>query len=278
MGNISTANGMGAWRPLIRRSRWNFALGCAFLCFLLLGYPAGAASQPGSAQENDAAGVSTETVQYESGGVHFSAYVAKPSGEGKHAAVIVIHDNQGLTESIRDAARQFAAAGFIAIAPDLLSRAGGTKSPQQAQAALAKIPPDQTVEDLRWCFAFLQTYPGVDPARISAVGYGWGGWRSFRLASTVSDLYRAVIFYGATPTDGLQNIHAPVLANYAQYDFFDTGNSIWTENTMKESGKKFTYYVYPKTFRAFANAGSPRYDAEAAKLAWTRTLDFLQSP
>jgi carboxymethylenebutenolidase len=272
---------MSNFRGLISRRKgfaWIHALMCTCLSLLLLGSTAPAATQPASAQENNAAGVSTETVQYESGGVRFSAFVAKPTGEGKHAAVIVIHDNQGLTDAIRDAVRQFAAAGFLAIAPDLVSRAGGTKSPQQAQGALAKIPPDQTVEDLRGCFAFLQTYPGVDPARISSVGYGWGGWRSFRLASTVSDLYRAVVFYGATPTDGLQNIHAPVLANYAQYDFFDTGNSIWTENTMKDSGKKFTYYVYPKTFRAFANAGSPRYDAEAAKLAWARTLDFLQSP
>ena len=124
---------------------------------------------------------------------------------------------------------------------------------------------------------FCRRIPGVDSGKISSVGFGWGGWRSFRLASTVSELYRAVVFYGTTPTDGLENIHAPVLANYAQYDFFDTGNSIWTENTMKQSGKKFTYYIYPKTYRAFASAGGPRYDAEAAKLAWTRTLDFLQS-
>ena len=271
---------MSNFRGLIlRREGFAWILGLACLCvsLLLFGSLPPAAGQTGSAQENSAAGVSTETVQYDSGGVHFSAFVARPNGEGKHAAVIVIHDNQGLTDAIREAVRQFAAAGFVGIAPDLVSRAGGTTSPQQAQGALAKIPPDQTVEDLRACFAFLQTYPGVDAARISSVGYGWGGWRSFRLASTESDLYRAVVFYGATPTDGLQNIHAPVLANYAQYDFFDTGNSIWTEDTMKEFGKKFIYYVYPKTFRAFANSASPRYDAAAAKLAWSRTLDFLRS-
>lgn len=254
------------------------AVACACVSLLLFNLQTRAAKKPGSPQASDAANVSTETVHFQSGDVRFSAFVAKPNGEGKHAAIIVIHDNQGMTDAIRDAARQYAAAGFIAIAPDLVSRAGGTESPQQAQGALARISPDQTVEDLRACFNYLQTYPGVDSGKISSVGYGWGGWRSFRLASTVSDLYRAVIFYGATPTDGLENINAPVLANYAQYDFFDTGNSIWTENTMRKSGKKFTYYVYPKTFRAFANPASPRYDAGAAKVAWTRTLDFLQSP
>lgn len=276
MGNTLNANSINV---TLQRQGFPAAVArvCVCLSVLLLGFVTSAATKFGHPQESDAPGTNTETVQYETGGVRFSAFIAKPKGEGKHAAIIVIHDNQGLTDAIRYVVRQFAAAGFIAIAPDLLSRTGGTKSPQQAQGALSQLPPDQTVQDLRACFAFLQTYPGVDSSKISSVGFGWGGWRSFRLASTVSELHRAVVFYGSTPTDGLENIHAPVLANYAQYDFFDTGNSIWTENAMKQSGKKFTYYVYPRTYRPFANTGSPRYDEEAAKLAWTRTLDFLQS-
>jgi carboxymethylenebutenolidase len=86
-----------------------------------------------------------------------------------------------------------------------------------------------------------------------------------------------VVFYGSTPDDGLQNIHAAVLAHYAQQDFRITGNAVLTEKTMKELGKKFTYYVYPGAEHAFFNDTGPRYDAEAAKLAWSRTLEFLRS-
>ncbi len=70
-------------------------------------------------------------------------------------------------------------------------------------------------------------------------------------------------------------MRAPVLANYAQYDFRITGNALQTEKAMTGAGKKFTYYVYPGVQRAFYNEG-PQYDAAAAQLAWTRTLDFLR--
>jgi carboxymethylenebutenolidase len=218
----------------------------------------------------------TEIVNYDSGGANISAFLAKPQAEGKRPAVIVIHDNQGLNDGIRNVVRQLAATGFIALAPDLASRTGGTKSPSQAEAALASLSSQQSVEDLRAGFAFLEKYPGVDPDKISSIGFGWGGWRSFKLAATLPKLCHAVVFYGATPVDGLENVHASVLANYAQYDFFDTGNSIWTEDTLKQFGGKFSYYIYPKTYRGFFSTDGPNYDAEAAKLAWSRTLEFLR--
>jgi carboxymethylenebutenolidase len=218
-----------------------------------------------------------ETVSYDSGGVQVHALLAKPEGTGKHPAVIVIHDSQGLTDEFRDIARQLAAAGFVAMAPDLLSRTGGTQASPQAESAIAALSPKVSVEDLSAGFTFLRGDPNVDPEKISSIGFGWGGWRSFKLAAALPGLRHAVIFYGATPVNGLENVHASVLANYAQYDFFDTGNSIWTEDTLKESGGKFTYYIYPKTFRGFFDPGSPSFDADAARLAWSRTLEFLRS-
>jgi carboxymethylenebutenolidase len=115
----------------------------------------------------------------------------------------------------------------------------------------------------------------VDSSKISSVGFGWGGWRSFMLATSVPELYRAVVYSGSIPSDGYDSIHAPVLANYAQFDFRVTGNALWTERTMTATGKKFTYFVYPKVYHAFYAEG-PQYDAAAAKLAWSRTLEFLQ--
>ncbi len=227
------------------------------------------------AQEAQSANVEATTVQYDSGGINIDAYVAKPKGGGKNPGVIVIHDNQGLNDAMREVTRQFAAAGFVAMAPDLASRLGASKPAGQVLQTINQLSPNLTVQDLRAAFAYLQKDADVDPAKISAVGFGWGGWRSFMLATSVPELYRAVVYSGATPTQGFENVHAPVLGNYAQYDFRVTGNAIWTEKTMHDAGKEFTYYVYPSVYHAFYSAG-PQYNADAAKLAWTRTLDFLK--
>jgi carboxymethylenebutenolidase len=264
-------------RGFTRRRLLNFALAAAGVVlstsyFLgLSGWAAGA--KP--AQEAQSASIDAATVQYDSGGVNIDAYVAKPKGGGKNPAVIVIHDNQGLNDSMREVTRQFAAAGFVAMAPDLASRLGSPKAPGQTMQAINQLSPTLTVQDLRAAFTYLQKDSEVDPAKISAVGFGWGGWRSFMLATSVPELYRAVVYSGATPTRGFENVHAPVLGNYAQYDFRVTGNAIWTEKTMHDAGKEFTYYVYPSVYHAFYSAG-PQYNADAAKLAWTRTLDFLK--
>jgi carboxymethylenebutenolidase len=264
-------------RGFTRRRQLKLALAAAgvFLFpsyFLSLGAWA-AGAKP--AQEALTGTVDAATVQYDSGAVNLDAYVAKPKGGGKSPAVIVIHDNQGLNDAMREVTRQFAVAGFVAMAPDLASRLGATKAAGQAMQAINQLSPTLTVQDLRAAFVYLQKDPDVDPAKISAVGFGWGGWRSFMLATSVPELYRAVVYSGATPTQGFENVHAPVLGNYAQYDFRVTGNAIWTEKTMHDAGKEFTYYVYPSVYHAFYSAG-PQYNADAAKLAWTRTLDFLK--
>jgi carboxymethylenebutenolidase len=258
---------IGAWSPFL-------AVGAGLLLACLFAVVTSALA-PSLAQGAQAASGNTEAVHYDSGGFNIDAYLAKPSGSGKHPAVIVIHDNSGLNDSIRDISNQFADAGFIALAPDLTSRLGGTRGPEQMAQAVGQLSPNMTVQDLRSAFAYLQKDSEVDAAKISVVGFGWGGWRSFMLAVTVPDLYRAVVYSGSTPTQSFDAVRAPVLAHYAQFDFRVTGNALWTEKTMTEAGKKFTYYVYPQVYRAFYASG-PQYNAEAAKLAWTRTLDFLQ--
>ena len=221
------------------------------------------------------ANVATETIHYDSGGFNIDAFVARPSGAGKHAAVLVIHDTLGLNESIRAITKQFAAAGFVALAPDFTSRRGGTRTPDQMAQAVPQLAPNLTVEDTRSAYDFLRKDSAVDAARISTVGFGWGGWRSFMLAVSVPELYRAVVYCGSTPSQSFDEVHAPVLAHYAQYDFRTTGNALLTEKAMTEAGKKFRYFVYPQVNRGFYAPGV-QYSANAAQLAWTRTLDFLQ--
>lgn len=234
-----------------------------------------------SEQESQSSNVTAETIRYRSGDVQIQAYLAKPKTTGKHPAVIVIHENRGLNEHIRDVARRFAAEGFLALAPDLLSRVGGTGKMKRVEEATYTInnllPIYAVIGDLRAAFSYLEQHVDVDPGKISTVGFCWGGWRSFTLTTAVPKLYRAVVFYGSTPDSSLENIQAPILAHYAQWDHLITGNTVWTEKKMKQLGKKYQYYIYPDTDHAFFNDIGANYNPEAARLAWTRTLEFLRS-
>ena len=253
---------------------WSIAVGWA-ACAVLLTAPA----------------VAGQVVEYPSGATSIEAYLVGPSTEAgaRSPAVIVIHDDQGLTDAVRAAARLFAAEGFVALAPDLVSR--GADQPQQ-------LPLNQTVQDVVAAFAFLQADAGVDPERISVAGFGWGGWRAFKLAELTPTLHRAVVFYGTTSDDReLHNIRAPVLGHYAQYDFQTTAQVLATKRRL---GERFTYYVYPDMDRGFfgGSSGAIDYEAlvrgrasenppsqtepasaavtDAVRLAWNRTLDFLR--
>ena len=159
-----------------RRKIFALCICAAVAIFFTGSFSASIASLLPPAQEAAAANVATETIHFDSGGFNIDAFVAKPAGGGKHPAVLVIHDNQGLSESIRDITKQFAAAGFIALAPDLTSRLGGTRTPDQMAEAVGRLSPNLSVQDARAGFAYLQKDSDVDAAKISTVGFGWGGW------------------------------------------------------------------------------------------------------
>jgi carboxymethylenebutenolidase len=234
-----------------------------------------ASSVPGSATAN----LNIQTIHYDSGDSQIEAYLATPKDDAKHPAVIVIHDDGGLNENIRGMARRFAAEGFVALAPDLLSRTSSIAktNPDEISKALSQLSVEGSVQDLQKGYSFLRSNPNVDPKSISSVGFGWGGYRNLLLAGSVDDLRGAVMFCGSTPSDGLRDIEASILAHYAQFDFRVTGNALWTAKTMKDLGKQFTYYVYPNVGRDFFNDARSEYDAEEAKLAWKRTMEFLKS-
>jgi carboxymethylenebutenolidase len=228
---------------------------------------------PPSAQQSD---VENQMVGYPTDNGNISAALIKPKGAGKQPGLLMVHADRGLNDRFLGYARRLAAAGFVTLAPDLLSRTGGSNKLTFVQAgqATARLDPDSTVSDVKAGYAFLAKNPDVDPERISAVGFGWGVWRVFLLAEQVPSLHRAVVFFGTTPAEGLEKIHTPFLSHYAQLDFRITGNAVWTEKML---GKNFTYYVYPKTEQQFFYDGTPGYNAEAAELAWKRTFDFLRS-
>ena len=151
------------------------------------------------------------------------------------------------------------------------------KTEAEATEAVGLLPIYGAIDDLKAGFAYLEKQPEVDPQKISSLGFCWGGWRSFMLATAEPKLYRAVVFYGTSPESGYENIQAPVLAHYAKWDNRITGNALWTAEMMKKAGKKYQYYVYEKTDHAFFNDTGPRHNPEASALAWKRTLEFLRS-
>jgi len=239
------------------------------------------------------ANVDVETVTYRSGQFDVAGHLARPKTAGRFPAVILVHDNRGLTPHLRTVAQRFASEGFVALAPDLLSRLGGSGQARQPSAgagdttgesnrigdaqAIARLPMTAPVEDLRAGLDYLGTRADVDAMRLSAVGFAWGGWRTFMLATSAPTLRKAVVFYSASPDTGFDRIQASVLAHYAEWDNQVTGNALWTKEMMERAGKTFRFYVYPKTDAAFFNDTAPSYSAEAARLAWQRTIDFLKS-
>lgn len=253
------------------------AAGGGFLVANLLSDPitrASAVAFPQAAEQPD---VETQTVEYPTDNGNISAALVKPKGAaGKLPGLLVVHTDRGLNDRFLVYVRRLAAGGFATLAPDLLSRAGGTAKFSLAQAGqeTARLGPEATVSDVKAGYEFLAKKPDVDAQKISAVGFGWGAWRVFRLAEEVPELHRAVVFFGVTPTEGLEKIRTPFLSHYAQLDFRVTGNALWTEKML---GKNFTYYVYPKMEQQFIFDGTPAYNAEAAELAWKRTFEFLHS-
>ena len=174
---------------------------------------------------------------------------------------MLVHDDQGLTDAVRNAVRFLAIEGFVVLAPDLVSRLPDGPAPARGRrpaARVARLPLEATVQDVTAAFELLAGDPEVDAERISAVGFGWGGWRTWKLAERTPALHRAVVFYGTTSDDRrLDRIRTPVLGHYAEYDFQTTAQALATKRRL---GERFAYHVYPDMDRGFAGGGSGAID------------------
>jgi carboxymethylenebutenolidase len=225
----------------------------------------------------------THNVQYDGKAGLVSAYLARPMKAGKYPAVIVIHENQGLTDHIRDVARRLAKQGYVALAPDYLSRQGGTAKANPKGGGLAnmrELAPWQTVaEDTASGFAYLNVLPDVRGGRQGLVGFCWGGEMTFAAATQIPTLNAAVVYYGRSPDplDNVKNIRAPLMAHYGEKDPGVNKVIPDTEAAMKKYKKVYDYKIYSGAQHAFNNDANPaRYDAAASKEAWDRTLEFFK--
>lgn len=226
--------------------------------------------------------ISSETVTYKSAdGANLSGYLSRPQGGKRSPAVMVIHENRGLNEHTRDVARRFAAEGFLALAPDILSRKGGTgamASPDKAREALTAIPAPEAIADLKAGLHYLDRHARAKSGQLASVGFCWGGARSFTLATESERLRAAVVFYGsAPPPEQLAQVRCPVLGLYGETDERITSRVPEVAEALKKAGKPFEYKIYAGAGHAFFNDTGERYNAVAAKDAWQRTLAFLRA-
>lgn len=218
----------------------------------------------------------TEEITYDAGGVTMKAYLAKPKKDGKYGGVVVIHENRGLNDHIRDVARRAAKAGYIAIAPDALSTAGGTPTDQdQARELFSKIDAKQNLINFTKGFDYLKARKDCT-GFTGCVGFCWGGALVNQLAVNVPDLKAAVAFYGrqADAAD-VPKIKTALQLHYGGLDERINAGIPAYEDALKKNNIKYEVYIYEGVNHAFHNDTSgARYNEPAAKLAWKRTLDF----
>jgi carboxymethylenebutenolidase len=225
----------------------------------------------------------THNVEFKGKAGTIWAYLARPVKAGKYPAVVVIHENQGLSDHIRDIARRLAKEGFVALAPDYLSRLGGTKLANPKGGGLSNIrelaPWQNVTEDTESGLAYLKVLPDVRADKQAVVGFCWGGEMTFAAATKIKTLDAAVVFYGRSPEplDSVKDIRAPIMAHYGEKDPGVNKGIAETVAAMQKYNKVYDHKIYPGAQHAFHNDANPsRYDAKAAKEAWERTLSFLK--
>lgn len=204
-------------------------------------------------------------------------FLARPTQSGKYPAVIVIHEIWGLDEHIKDVANRLAREGYVALAVDLFDRKIVSKL-EEGREVRQTLTEEKILGDLNGGFNYLKTLEYVKPSRIGSIGFCMGGGLSLQLACRNPELAAAVIFYGRNPTpiDLVQNIRCPILCNYAGADMSITEQDIeLLKQALVKYRKKFDIKVYPGASHAFFNDTRERYDPEAAKDSWERTLKFF---
>lgn len=204
-------------------------------------------------------------------------YLVQPTGEGPFPSVIIFHENRGLNPYVEDVARRAAVAGFLALAPDGLSPVGGYPGNDDDGRALQRgLDPAELSQDMINSARYLQAHE-LSTGRLGATGFCWGGGMTNRLAVALGeDLSAGVPFYGAAPATGdVARIGAAMMIQYAETD--ERINAMWPdfEAAMQANDVDYRMHMYEGTNHGFHNNSTPRYNEEAADLAWSRTIDFF---
>ena len=204
-------------------------------------------------------------------------YFARPAKTGHRLpGVVVIHENRGLNPYIEDVARRLAVAGFVAFAPDALTPLGGYPgNDDEGRELQRQRDPEEMIEDFVAAVNFLRDHPDTT-GRTGAVGFCFGGGMVLELAIRLPDLGAGVAFYGRHPEAGrAAAIKAPLMLNHAELD--ERVNASWPafKKGLEAAGVDYVNHDYEGVQHGFHNDTTPRYDKNAAELAWARTVEFF---
>ncbi len=230
-------------------------------------------------QPNDSR-IKTERIEVKSpeGNGMIRALLARPAtATGRIPAVVVIHENRGLNPHIEDVVRRAAVAGFMAIGPDALTSVGGYPGTDEAGAELQrKVDQPKMMADFLATARYVKNRPD-STGRLGATGFCFGGGVVNNMAVQLGpDLHASVPFYGGAPrAEDVPKIKAAMLINYAEDD--ERINAAWPayEAALKANRISYEKYTYPGTQHGFHNDTTPRFNKEAAALAWKRTIDHF---
>lgn len=230
--------------------------------------------------KNDDPRLDSKYIEYPSpnGGGTIKGLLSMPAGnQEKLGGIVVVHENRGLNPHIEDVGRRAALAGFISLAPDALSPLGGYPgNDDDGRALQSQRNRDEMLEDFIAAAEFLKQHEFCN-GKVGVVGFCFGGWISNMMAVRIPDLAASVPFYGGQASaEDVPNINAPLLLHYGSLD--TRVNEGWPayEQALKANGKEYTMHMYANANHGFHNDTTPRYDKEAAELAWQRTVDFFK--
>jgi len=228
--------------------------------------------------------VAADWVWYRSNdGVELKAYLAWPTDAAMTASlpgVAVCQENQGTNAYILDVTRRFAKAGYMAIAPDLVSRFGiptdEFTEPTELTGAMRRLSDEQTPLDVSAALDYLRSHPAVDESKLAAIGFCMGGDVIWRLATMYPDLKAAAPFYGSNPSlDQVPNIRAAMLGVYGDLDTRTNVGIEALKDALQAAGITHRITIYPNSQHAFHADHRTQYNAETATQAWTDTLNWF---
>lgn len=238
-----------------------------------------AAPSYGTVMPDDPAVIASEIQFPAADGTSLMGYLAQPSSGELAPVILVCHENRGLTPHIQDVTRRFAKVGYVGFAVDLLSRQGGSAAVGEGNVpgALGNIPPDQFVEDFKSGWQYLKNLSFAHAEKVGMTGFCFGGGVTWRVATQMPELLAAVPFYGPhPPVEDVPNINAAVLAIYGELDSRINGGIPQIEEAMAANGKIYEKVIYPNADHAFHNDTGSRFNPEAAKDAWEKTLAWFE--
>ncbi|MBT8491529.1 MAG: dienelactone hydrolase family protein [Deltaproteobacteria bacterium] len=216
-----------------------------------------------------------EMIEFAANGGSLQGYLAKPEGGGNGQGVVVVQEWWGLVPHIKDIADRFAAAGYVALAPDLY-RGETTTNPDEAGRKMMALNIDQAATDLRGAVEAIRAQGGAD--KVGVVGFCLGGQLALYTATVSPRVAACVDFYGVHPNvkPDFSKLDCPVLGLFGKNDDFVSPEAAkGLVEAIESAGKSIEHHSYDAGHAFFNDTRPEAYHEAAAKDAWQRTLDFF---